>query len=249
MSTTTSRNTVRDALNSNVLGKESDAAAQAPLGDILSILLDTRNASTTISAVTATGAVTPTATGAVTQTATGVTAATAVTPASAAYASPDQSILAALSNANSMAVNACVTDIIAIKAKLDAAVVDISAMTTKLNAAVVDISALRAELAAINTAGTVGGATEASVTVTSHVATLAANPSSVITVNAISGGTTGVKTLVRDPAHTLVTGEVYWDGNLTLTFAAADAVTACDVIYSKADKSQKVSCLMANALP
>ena len=97
-STTTKVSTVRDNLNSTKLGVVSDASVKAPLGDILSILLDTRNANTTISAVTATGAITPTATGVTTITATGVSAATAVSPASAAYASPDQSLVAALVN-------------------------------------------------------------------------------------------------------------------------------------------------------
>ena len=58
--TTTKVNTVRDNLNSNVLGLGADAMAKAPLGDVLSILLDTRNANTTIAATTIGAAVTPT---------------------------------------------------------------------------------------------------------------------------------------------------------------------------------------------
>jgi hypothetical protein len=160
--TTTKSTTVRDQYNTGILGKGSDASQQAPLGDILSVLLDVSNTAVTVSAVTvgtsvtptltptATGAVTPTATGAVTPTATAavsltataVSAATAVSPASAAYASPDQSILATLANANRAGINLCVTDIGNIITKVNAAVVDISAVDTKVNAAVVDISAV-----------------------------------------------------------------------------------------------------------
>jgi hypothetical protein len=172
--TTTKSTTVRDQYNTGILGKGSDASQQAPLGDILSVLLDVSNTAVTVSAVTvgtsvtptltptATGAVTPTATGAVTPTATGavtptataavsltataVSAATAVSPASAAYASPDQSILATLANANRAGINLCVTDIGNIITKVNAAVVDISATDTKVNAAVVDISATNTKL-------------------------------------------------------------------------------------------------------
>ena len=109
-----------------------------------------------------------------------------------------------------------------------------------------EILALRAELASALT-GTMGGATQTGVTVTSNAATMAAAASSVISVRATTGITTGVKKLVRDPNHTLATGEVFWDGNTGLKFAAIDAVTACDLIYSKSDLSQNVSCLMAAA--
>jgi hypothetical protein len=250
-STTTKVSTVRDNLNSTKLGVVSDAIARAPLGDILSILLDTRNANTTISAVTATGAVTPTLATSV-LTATAVSAATAVSPASAAYASPDQSLVAALVNSLKTQVNACVTDIGAINAKLGAAVVDITALATKLGQAVVDIFALRSEMATINTAGTIGGATETGLAVayaTGVCAPLAQAPTTngLITVNATavnSGSATGVKKLIRDSGHTLATGEVYWDGGVNLKFAIADAVTACDVIYAKSDLTQRVSCLL-----
>jgi TusA-related sulfurtransferase len=248
-STTTKVSTVRDNLNSTKLGVASDAIVKAPLGDILSILLDTRNANATISAVTATGAITPTATGVTTITATGVSAATAVSPASAAYASPDQSLVAALVNSLKTQVNAAVTDLIAVKAKLDAAVVDISAIATKQNAAVVDISALRSEMATINIAGTIGGATQTGISVTPGTGVavaLAQAPTTngLITVNATAGTTTGVKTITRNSNRAPQTGEVYWDGGVNLTFAIVDAVTACDVIYAKSDLSQKVSCLL-----
>jgi hypothetical protein len=247
-STTTSKTTVRDLLNSDQLGKATDAIANVPLGDLFSVLLDAANPSVTVSAVTATGAVTPTATGAVTITATAVSAATAVSPASAAYASPDQSILATLTNANRATVNQCVTDIGSIKTKLDAAVVDISALATKVAAATVDISMLRAALASTVT-GTLGGATETSLAVSSNTATLTYAASSVISVYASTATTTGVKKLIRNPDHTLATGEVYWDGNKTLKFAAVDVVSYCEVIYSKASGAQKVSCLMSDAQP
>jgi len=251
-STTTKVSTVRDNLNSTKTGVLNDAGVRAPLGDILSILLDTRNANTTISAVTASGAVTPTLATSV-LTATAVSASNAVsTAAASAYASPDQSLVAALVNSLKTQVNACVTDIGAINAKLGAAVVDITALATKLGQAVVDIFALRSEMATINTAGTIGGATETGLAVayaTGVCAPLAQAPTTngLITVNATavnSGSATGVKKLIRDSGHTLATGEVYWDGGVNLKFAIADAVTACDVIYAKSDLTQRVSCLL-----
>ena len=270
-STTTKVSTVRDNLNSTKTGVADDAGVKAPLGDILSILLDTRNASTTISAVTATGAVTPTATGAVTPTATGavvitataVSASNAVSTAAASYVQADQTLLALLGNANKTAISQCVTDITNLIAKVSAATVDISALATKLaavavddsalatklNAAVVDISALRSEMATIHTAGTIGGATQTGISVTPGTGVavaLAQAPTTngLITVNATAGTTTGVKTIIRNSSRAPVTGEVYWDGGVNLTFAIVDAVTACDVIYAKSDLSQKVSCLL-----
>ena len=141
--TTTHASTVRDAYNTGILGKESDASQKAPLGDILAVLLDVANTAVTVSAVTvgtsvtptltptATGALVPTATSAVVISATAVSAATAVTPASAAYASPDQTILANLGNANKVAINACVTDITNLIAKVNAATVDIIAIAPR----------------------------------------------------------------------------------------------------------------------
>jgi hypothetical protein len=157
--------------------------------------------------------------------------------------------VAALVNSLKTQVNAAVTDLIAVKAKLDAAVVDISAIATKQNAAVVDISALRSEMATINTAGTIGGATQTGISVTPGTGVavaLAQAPTTngLITVNATAGTTTGVKTITRNSSRAPVTGEVYWDGGVNLTFAIVDAVTACDVIYAKSDLSQKVSCLL-----
>jgi hypothetical protein len=202
-STTTKTNTVRDNLNSNRLGQAADALGKAPLGDILSVLLDTRNANTTIAATTVGSAVVNT----------GVTS-----PAASTYTQADQTALAT-----------CVL-----------------ALVTQINLLRTDVLALRSELATINTAGTVGGATEASVQVSSNKATLAAAPTTngLITVNGVTGTHTGVKKIIRDSSHTLATGEVYWDGGLNLTFATIDAITVCDVIYAKGDLSQKVSCLL-----
>jgi hypothetical protein len=201
-STVTKVTTVRDKLNSQVLGKASDTANRAPLGDILAAMLDVLNPNSTIAAITAGGAVAST----------GVTS-----PANASYTQGDQTALAT-----------CVL-----------------ALVVQINLIRADIIALRNSVATV-ASGHVGGVTDSGLTVTSNVATLSATPTTngMITVRATTGTTTGVKTLRRDPLHTLVTGEVFWDGQKGLTFAAVDAVTACDVIYAKADLSQKVSCLM-----
>jgi hypothetical protein len=212
--TSTIKNRIRDLLNADLLGKESDAMLAAGLGDILSVLLDTRNANTTVAATTVGAALVATA------------QADATTPANVGYTQADQTAIADLANALKVLVNDCVA---------------------RINQLRVDVLALRSELAAINTAGTVGGATEAGITVTSNVATLAAQPSTLITVNAVAGTATGVKRLVRDVTRSPQTGEVLWDGGLRLTFAVADAVSSCDVIYAKADGSQKASCLEALA--
>ena len=237
--TTTKSSTVQDAFNSGILGKESDASQKAPLGDILAILLDVANPSVTVSAVTATGAVNPTATGAINPTATGgvvltataVAAATAVSPASAAYASPDQSILAALANAEKVTLNALVTDV--------------GAINTKLTQATVDIFALRSALVASLT-GTMGGATETSQSITSNITgTLTYQANSVVSIRAYGGTGAGVLKLIRDPQHTLVAGEVFWDGNVGLKFCALDGNTSYDATYAKTTSGPKVSCLLA----
>ena len=119
-------------------------------------------------------------------------------------------------------------------------------LVTRVNQLRVDVLALRAELAAGMT-GTLGGLTESGATVSSNVCTMAAAANMVVNVRATTGGTTGVCKLIRDPQHTLATGEVLWDGVKTLTFAAVDVVTACDLVYSLADNSQKVSALLASA--
>jgi len=280
--TTTHSSTVRDAYNTGILGKESDASQKAPLGDILSVLLDVANTAVSVSAVTVGTAVTPTltptatsgatgiiptATAVVTVSASSVSVATAVSTAAVAYASPDQTILANLANANYVSVNQCVTDIKALITKVNAAVVDISATDAKLsavlvdlsaakvdntalaaqvNAALVDIKSLRACMAATAANGTMGGCTEPSLTVTSYLTgTLTYTPSSIISIHGY-GTTPGVLKLIRDPNHTLSTGEVFWDGYRGLKFCAADLLTTYDAIYAKADSSQKVSCLMAS---
>ena len=201
--TTTKSATVRDNYNTGILGKESDASQKAPLGDMLSVILDVANPSVVVAATTIGGAVANT----------GVT-----TPANASYTQADQTALAN-----------CVL-----------------ALVVQINLARTDILALRAELASALT-GTMGGATETGVSVSTYIsATMAAAASSLISVRATAGSTTGVLKLVRDPQHTLATGEVFWDGNTGLKFAAVDAITTVDLLYSKADSSQKVSCLMAS---
>jgi len=201
--TTTKSATVRDNYNTGILGKESDASQKAPLGDMLSVILDVANPSVVVAATTIGGAVANT----------GVT-----TPANASYTQADQTALAT-----------CVL-----------------ALVVQINLARTDILALRAELASALT-GTMGGATETGVSVGTYTtATMAAAASSLISVRATAGSTTGVLKLVRDPQHTLATGEVFWDGNTGLKFAAVDAITTVDLLYSKADSSQKVSCLMAS---
>ena len=201
--TTTKSATVRENYNTGILGKESDASQKAPLGDMLSVILDVANPSVVVAATTIGGAVANT----------GVT-----TPANASYTQADQTALAN-----------CVL-----------------ALVVQINLARTDILALRAGLASALT-GTMGGATETGVSVSTYIsATMAAAASSLISVRATAGSTTGVLKLVRDPQHTLATGEVFWDGNTGLKFAAVDAITTVDLLYSKADSSQKVSCLMAS---
>ena len=255
--TTTHSTTVRDDYNSGILGKESDASQKAPLGDILSVLLDVANTAVTVSAVTVGTAVTPTlaptATSPVVITATAVSASAAVSPASAAYASPDQTILANLANASKTTINQCVTDIGNLITKVNQAVVDISAakvditaLAAQVDAGIVDIKSLRACMAAAAANGTMGGCTDPSLGVTSYITgTLTYTPSSIISIHGY-GGTAGVLKLIRDPNHTLATGEVFWDGKVGLKFCAADLLTTYDAIYAKADNSQKASCLMAS---
>lgn len=222
-STTTKVTTVRDKLNSPVLGKQADVADLAPMGDILSILLDAANPSVVVAATTVGAAMTQTS----------ATVATAdAANQTASYVEADVDSIATLANALKTDYNKMITDM--------------ATTVARVNALRVDVLALRAELASALT-GTMGGATETGVTVTSHVATLAAAPTDngLISVRATTGTTTGVKTLVRDPNKVLGTGEVFWNGRTGLTFAAIDVVTACDVIYAVGTGTQKVSCLMS----
>ena len=223
--TTTKSATVRENYNTGILGKESDASQKAPLGDMLSVILDVANPSVVVAATTI-GAVAAATVG-------GVVANTGVTsPAGSTYAQADQTALA--------------TCVLALVVQINLIRTDLLAVVTELTAARVDILALRAELASALT-GTMGGATETGVSVGTYTtATMAAAASSLISVRATAGSTTGVLKLVRDPQHTLATGEVFWDGNTGLKFAAVDAITTVDLLYSKADSSQKVSCLMAS---
>jgi len=178
---------------------------------------------------------------------TGATVATAdAANQTASYVEADVDSIATLANALKTDYNKTITDVGALRTTLAAAVTDVATLATRLNQARVDILALRAELAAVVGTGVIGGATETGISVTSNAATLAAAPTrnGLITVRATAGTTTGVLKLVRNANHTLATGEVFWDGYKTLHFAAVDAVTTVDVIYAKADLSQKVSCLL-----
>lgn len=226
-STTTSVTTFRDKLNSPALGKQADANASVPMGDLLSVVLDVSNPNVVVAATTVGASVSQT----------GATVATAdAATQTSSYVQVDVQTVATLANALKVDYNKTITDV--------------AALVARLNQARVDILALRAELAS-GLAGTVGGATETSVTVTSNRAVLAQapTPNGLLTVKATTATTAGVKKLVRDPLHALVTGEVYWDGGVNLTFAAVDVVTACDVVYAKGDLSQKVSALLATTTP
>jgi hypothetical protein len=226
-STTTQPVTLRDKLNEPSLGKFADALAQAPVGDALAILLDVSNPSTTVPATTV-GA-------AVSQTGATVATASAATQTSS-YVQADVQSIATLANA--------------LKVDYNKTIADVAALVAQVNALRVDDLALRAAAAAA-LAGTLGGATETSVTVTSNKAVLAQapTPNGLFQVNATGGTTKGVKQLVMDPTATLITGQVYWDGGVNLTFAAIDAVSSCDLIYAKGDLSQKVSSLLQTVSP
>jgi hypothetical protein len=226
-STTTQATTVRDQLNSPTLGKTTDVAQKAPLGEILSAILDVANPSVVVAATTIGAAQSATTGGTVANT--GVT-----TPANASYTQGDQTALANCVLALVVQINLMRTDLLA--------------AITQANKARVDILALRAELAS-TLAGTVGGATETGVTVTSNAATMAAAASSLISVRATAGTFTGVLQLVTDPTLTLVSGQVFWDGNTALKFAPVDAITTIDILYAKADGSQKVSAFMQLVSP
>lgn len=81
-------------------------------------------------------------------------------------------------------------------------------------------------------------ATEAGVTVTSNVATLANAPKCLLHVNVTAGTTTGVKAVKKGPitgpnALTPATGECVWDGNKSVKFATADAATAASFWYTR----------------
>jgi hypothetical protein len=206
-STTTSTTTLRDKLNSPTLGKEADAIREAPLGDLLSLLLDVANPGTSVPATTVGGAVANT----------GVQS-----PANASYTQADQTALATCALALVVQINLLRTDVLALRA----------AMATALT-------------------GVLGGMTETSVTVTSNKAVLAQAPTQngLFVVNGTTGTHTGVKQLVRDPTQTLATGQVYWDGGVNITFAAIDAITVCDLMYSKSDLTQKASVLMRLVSP
>lgn len=90
-------------------------------------------------------------------------------------------------------------------------------------------------------------ATEAGVTPSSNVATLANTPATMLQVNVTAGTVTGVKTLrvgkvSGTGAIVPATGECVWEpGTKKVLFAAADAATAVSFTYSTG--TEAVSCL------
>lgn len=74
------------------------------------------------------------------------------------------------------------------------------------------------------------GPASADLTVTSNVATLAAKPAILLDVVALAGTTLGRKVLKIGAGLVPAVGEVVWDGNVTLTFNATDAVTSALVV-------------------
>jgi hypothetical protein len=77
----------------------------------------------------------------------------------------------------------------------------------------------------------------------------APTPNGLFQVNATTATHAGVKQIVTDPTATLITGQVYWDGGVNLTFAAVDGVTAFSALYCKGDGSVKVSSLLQIVSP
>ena len=93
-------------------------------------------------------------------------------------------------------------------------------------------------LAKIGTATGVGY-TEAGVSVTLNVATLAAQPKALFQVVPTAGTHQGVKKIRRGPvtgSNALVpaAGECIWDGGVKVLFAAYDAISACSFLYAVA---------------
>jgi hypothetical protein len=94
-------------------------------------------------------------------------------------------------------------------------------------------------------------ATETGLTASANKGALgqAPTPNGLISVNATTATTGGVKQIVTDPKATLVTGQVFWDGGVNLTFAAVDVVTVFSALYCKSDGSMKVSSLLQIVSP
>jgi len=82
--------------------------------------------------------------------------------------------------------------------------------------------------------------TETGVVPSANVATLANQPTAMLQVNATTAGSTGIKTLIS--SGTPIAGQALWvPGTKTVTFAAADAVTAASFTYVQAtDKASIV---------
>jgi len=110
---------------------------------------------------------------------------------------------------------------------------DVQSIATLANAIKAKLNLLLAAVRGI------GGVTEQGVTVTSNVATLANQPSAVVSVIATTGTTTGSKTLLQGPisgagAIVPASGQVVWDGGKKILFAAVDAITVADFAYTTA---------------
>ena len=78
--------------------------------------------------------------------------------------------------------------------------------------------------------------TEAAAAVAANAKTLAQSAAAVFDVVATAGGSTGRKVLlIGGPELVPAAGQVVWDGDRSMRFAAADAVTAADFKYARKD--------------
>ncbi len=244
-STLTIVETLRAKLNDPALGKGADANLLAPLGDLLSVLLTASPGGGSVPEPTVGAAISGTASAsAVSQTSSTVATAAAASQTSS-YVQTDVQTIATLANALKAAVNLIVTDIAAILVQLNRLAVD-SAGSGGL---VARVNQLRTDDLAMNESA-VSGATESGVTVASNACQLAQSPTPNGLFQVVGYGTVaGVKQLVTSPAQALVSGQVYWDGGVNLTFFAGDAIASCDVTYAKGDLSQQVSALLQTVSP
>lgn len=109
-----------------------------------------------------------------------------------------------------------------------------NALKISYNALQVDVAALRTALLSA------AGVTEAAVTVTANVATLANQPKALLAVvGTTETGTTHMKKLLRGPitgpgALVPTAGQAVWDGAKKVLFATADVVTVAAFLYTKA---------------
>lgn len=125
---------------------------------------------------------------------------------------------------------------------------DLATVITLANALKVNYNALQVDVVALRTALlSVGGVTEAAVTVTTNVATLANQPRALIAVVGTAGTSTGMKKLLKGPvtgptAIVPPAGSCVWDGGVKVLFNTADAITAASFLYSR-DANTTVSLL------